>query len=187
MVADPASPPSDGEFRFSAAAHLFHVNISAPKVSSMTALVEKGRLEFITWEEATTRPGKVLTATKWVVGVKKNEGHWLVRCRLVARDFKPRHECPRDDLFAATPPLEATKALIAFVAGTGSLQGELNEKKHFGVAAQQHSNKWSAKQGGWGWSLFVWWSTPILCAFWVSAHSIISGCSSCTLGDVALC
>ena len=36
---------------------------------------------------------------------------------LVARDFKPKHEGPRDDLFAAMPPLEAKKALFAFVAG----------------------------------------------------------------------
>ena len=34
-----------------------------------------------------------------------------------ARDFKPKHEGPRDDLFAAMPPLEAKKALFAFVAG----------------------------------------------------------------------
>ena len=35
----------------------------------------------------------------------------------MARDFKPKHEGPRDDLFAAMPPLEAKKALSAFVAG----------------------------------------------------------------------
>ena len=41
----------------------------------------------------------------------------FVRCRLVARDFKPKHEGSRDDLFAAMPPLEAKKTLFAFVAG----------------------------------------------------------------------
>ena len=41
----------------------------------------------------------------------------FVRCRLVARDFKPKHEGSRDDLFAAKPPLEAKKALFALVAG----------------------------------------------------------------------
>ena len=35
----------------------------------------------------------------------------------MARDFKPKREGPRDDLFAAMPPLEAKKALFAFVAG----------------------------------------------------------------------
>ena len=34
----------------------------------------------------------------------------------MARDFKPKREGPRDDLFEAMPPLEAKKALFAFVA-----------------------------------------------------------------------
>ena len=41
----------------------------------------------------------------------------FVRCRLVARDVKPKRKGPRDDLCAAMPPLEAKKALFAFVAG----------------------------------------------------------------------
>ena len=36
-----------------------------------------------------------------------------MRCRPVARDLKSRREGPRDDLFAAMPPLEAKKALFA--------------------------------------------------------------------------
>ena len=32
---------------------------------------------------------------------KDEEGHAFLRRRLVARDFKNRHECPRDDLHAA--------------------------------------------------------------------------------------
>ena len=35
----------------------------------------------------------------------------------MARDFKPKRDGPRDDLFAAMPPLEANKALFAFRAG----------------------------------------------------------------------
>ena len=35
----------------------------------------------------------------------------------MARDFEPKREGPRDDLFAVMPPLEAKKALFAFVAG----------------------------------------------------------------------
>ena len=34
----------------------------------------------------------------------------------MARDVKPRREGPREDLFAATPPLEAKRAVCAFVA-----------------------------------------------------------------------
>ena len=55
---------------------------------------------------------------KWVDLAKKDDnGKTFVRCRLVARVFKPKREGPRDDLFAAMPPLEAKKALFAFVSG----------------------------------------------------------------------
>ena len=35
-----------------------------------------------------------------------------VRCRLVARDFKPKGEKDSGDLFAAMPPLESKKAIF---------------------------------------------------------------------------
>ena len=74
--------------------------------------------EFGSWEDATSTTSKMPTTTKWVDRAKKDDsGKMFVRCRLVARDFKPKHEGPRDDLFAAMPPLEAKKALFAFVAG----------------------------------------------------------------------
>ena len=40
-----------------------------------------------------------------------------MRCRLVGRDFKPRHEGAREDLFAAMPPLESKKLMFRMVAG----------------------------------------------------------------------
>ncbi len=39
-----------------------------------------------------------------------------MRCRLVARDFKPKGEKDREDLFAAMPPLEAKKLLFRMAA-----------------------------------------------------------------------
>ena len=48
---------------------------------------------------------------------KGHDGREFVRSGFVARDFKPRREGARDDLFAAMPPLEAKKALVANVAG----------------------------------------------------------------------
>ena len=45
------------------------------------------------------------------------DGRTFARCRLVARDFKPHREGPRDDLFAAMPPLEAKKTMFALAAG----------------------------------------------------------------------
>jgi len=95
-------------------------------------LVKKGRaeeteymvkkldmFEFGDHEEAKMKGGgKEPTTTKWVEGKKvDDDGEEFVRCRLVGRDFKPRCEAPRDDLFAAMPPLEAKKVLFAMVAG----------------------------------------------------------------------
>ena len=68
--------------------------------------------EFGSCEEATSKAVKAPTTTKWVDRVKKDDaGNEFVRCRLVARDFKPTREGPRDDLFAARPPLEAKRGV----------------------------------------------------------------------------
>ena len=40
-----------------------------------------------------------------------------MRSRLVARDFKPKGERGREDLFAAMPPLEAKKILFQEASG----------------------------------------------------------------------
>ena len=74
--------------------------------------------EFGTWEDATSRTSKMATTTKWVDRAQKDDnGKMFVRCRLVARDLKPKRQGRRDDLLAAMPPLEAQKGLFAFVAG----------------------------------------------------------------------
>ena len=74
--------------------------------------------EFGSSEDATSRTSKMPATTKRVDRAKKDDfGKTFARCRLVARDFKPKREGPRDDLFAAMPPLQANKALFAFVAG----------------------------------------------------------------------
>ena len=86
---------------------------------------------------ATRRPslrGKETTSTKWVEGKKRDDdGNKLVRCRLVGRDFKPRHEGPREDLCVAMPPLEAKKVLFAMVAGARGRRrrkGPLRDEDH---------------------------------------------------------
>ena len=77
-----------------------------------------GMFELGSWKEATSKAGMAPTLMKWIDRMKKNDdGSEFVRCQPVARDFKPRQEGPRDDLFAAMPPLEAKKELFANVAG----------------------------------------------------------------------
>ena len=68
--------------------------------------------EFESWEEATSNAGEMPTTTKRVDRNKKDDdGKTFVRYRLVARNFKPKHEGPSDGLFAAMPPLEASHSL----------------------------------------------------------------------------
>ena len=67
------------------------------------------------WEVTGARPVSV----RWVDTDKnwRAEGEWdpLVRCRLVARDFKGNDKY-RDDLFAETPPLECKRIILSRAA-----------------------------------------------------------------------
>ena len=77
---------------------------------------------------------------------KDDDGREFVRCRLVR--FPANTRGPRDDLFAAMPPLEAKKALCACVAGVRKKrrergQGEVKlmfidvRKAHFNVECDE--------------------------------------------------
>ena len=57
---------------------------------------------------------------------KDGDGHEFVRCSLVGWGFKPKREGPREDMFAAMPPLEAKNVLFAMVAGQ---MGQVKEKR----------------------------------------------------------
>ena len=100
--------------------------------------------EFGSRKDATSRTSKTPTTTKRADRAKKDDtGKTFVRCRLVARDFKPKREGPRDDLFAAMPPLEAKKALFAFVAGVREkrrTQGHEEVKLMFVDVKKAHLN-----------------------------------------------
>ena len=61
------------------------------------------------------RLGKGAVSTKWVDIEKSDGDEKIVRSRWVARDFKGKGEEDREDLFAATPPLEAKKMLFKWV------------------------------------------------------------------------
>jgi hypothetical protein len=62
--------------------------------------------------EAWEMTGKAPTSVKWVDLDKGNDEEPDVRCRLVGRDFKPKGEKDREDLFAAMPPLECKEILF---------------------------------------------------------------------------
>jgi hypothetical protein len=71
-----------------------------------------GLFELVPVEDCWKSTGKDPITTKWVDVNKGSAERPDVRCRLVARDFKPKGEAGRADLFAAMPPLEAKKLLF---------------------------------------------------------------------------
>ena len=62
--------------------------------------------------ECWANTGKAPISTKWVKVNKGTTEVPEVRCRFVARDFKPKGEKDRGDVFAAMPPLESKKVLF---------------------------------------------------------------------------
>lgn len=75
-----------------------------------------GIFEETSVEECRRETGRMPVDTKWVDVNKGSEAEPVVRSRLVARDFKPKGEKERGDLFAAMPPLEAKKMLFSIAA-----------------------------------------------------------------------
>ena len=67
-------------------------------------------------EECWEITGKAPIGTRWIDINKGDEVHPEYRSRLVAQDIKKDN---REDLFAATPPIEAKKLLIALAVTAG--------------------------------------------------------------------
>ena len=114
-------------------------------------LVRKGRKEEIDymefrgiWEicdedEAWRETGHGPVSTKWVDTNKGTKDEPLVRCRLVARDFRKKGEKDREDLFAATPPLETIRILLS-KAATRRPNSNKKKKLMFIDAKKAHIN-----------------------------------------------
>ena len=81
--------------------------IKAAKTEEIEFMRRIGVFETASREECMEKTGRQPVSTKWVVVDKGKEVKSDVRCRLVARDFKPKGEKDRIDLFAAMPPWEA--------------------------------------------------------------------------------
>ena len=60
-----------------------------------------------------------IVKTRWVCCNKGDEEHPEVSCRLVAQEFASK-DGDREDLFAGTPPLMATRLILSDVASGGS-------------------------------------------------------------------
>ena len=71
----------------------------------------------VTREQAKNDPDGKIVGTRWVF-VKKGD---KVRCRLVAQDFAGSDK--REDLYAGTPPLSATRYLLSDIVSRGKRNG----------------------------------------------------------------
>ena len=92
--------------------------------------------EEATLEECWQRTGRGPISTKWVDVDKGSE----IRSRWVARDFKPKGEKDRADLFAAMPPLEAKKLLFRRFASKANRDGPRKMKLMFIDVKKAHLN-----------------------------------------------
>jgi hypothetical protein len=91
-------------------------------------------------EECWRETGRGPVSTKWVDVNKGSEDRPDVRCRLVARDYKPKGEKDREDLFAAMPPLEAKKMLFKLAASQWGARGREKVKLMFIDVKKAHLN-----------------------------------------------
>ena len=73
-------------------------------------MVERKIWEEVPVEECWNITGRPPVSVRWVDTNKGTLIDFLIRSRLVARDFKGGDK-DRDDLFAETPPLEAKRLL----------------------------------------------------------------------------
>jgi len=88
----------------------------------ITYIEAKGIWERVPLQKCWDKTGKAPTSGKWV-DVQKGDD---VRSRYVGRDFKPKGEGPRAEIFASMPPLEAKKIIFSRAA---SQKGETRIKK----------------------------------------------------------
>ena len=99
--------------------------------------------EFGSWQDAMSRTARSHPRRMWVDRTKNDDANECVGCRLVAREFTPKREGPRDDLFAVMPPLEAKQAPFASVAGVRKRrrdQGLADVKLFFVDVKKAHFN-----------------------------------------------
>ncbi len=91
-------------------------------------------------EECWKETGKAPIGVKWVDTNKGDKERPEFRCRLVAKEIK---KDKREDLFAATPPLEAKKMLFSLWA---SMAGMCLEFVHTFTPKQEEKCTWSCRR-----------------------------------------
>ena len=90
--------------------------VNRARMEEVEFMLKIGVFEQIDHEEYVTNAEKKAVSVRWVDVNKGSKEEPEVRSRLVARDFKPRGDKDREDLFAAMPPLEAKRLLFCQAA-----------------------------------------------------------------------
>jgi hypothetical protein len=87
--------------------------VRAAREEEIEFMKSRGIWREVPAQECWDKTGRAPVTVKWV-DTEKLGGH--IRSRLVARDFRAKGEKDREDLFAATPPLELLKAQLSRAA-----------------------------------------------------------------------
>jgi hypothetical protein len=90
--------------------------VKEARLEEVTYMIRKGVWKEVEVDECWRTTGKDPVTIKWVDTDKGEGGEVKIRSRLVARDFRVKGEKDREDLFAATPPLELLRILISKAA-----------------------------------------------------------------------
>ena len=90
--------------------------VAVARSEEMRYMDDTGMFEDARDEECYAKTGKPPVDTKWVDVNKGTLQDPVIRCRLVARDFKPKGEPARGNMFATVPPPEAKTVLLSIAA-----------------------------------------------------------------------
>ena len=88
-------------------------DVKTARLEEVTYMERRRIWEIVPLGECWRRTGKGPISTRWVDTNKGSSDSPDVRCRLVARDFKGKHDSDREDLFAATPQAEAERLALS--------------------------------------------------------------------------
>ena len=99
---------------------------------------ERGIWKVVPIDECWNKTGKRPIGTRWVDTNKGSEDNPDIRCRLVAQDFREKADKHREDLFAATPPIEAERlALSRAVTRSWKADGSIKVRKVMFIDAKK--------------------------------------------------
>ena len=90
--------------------------VAKARAEEIGYMKRRGIWRVVPLKECWERTGKAPVGVRWVDTNKGSEGTPEIRSRLVARDFRCKADKDREDLFVATPPIEAERLALSRAA-----------------------------------------------------------------------